>query len=124
MHPSKLSDSWRDKASAVRRYAPEVANALEDCAAELEESWRSWCEEELTVAQAAAESGYSAEHLRRQVRDGKLPAERGNGKKSHIKVRRGDLPRKPGRKNGGANGVDNTYDPEEDARSIAERLGR
>ena len=95
MHPSKLSENWRKRADALRRYAPEVANALEDCAAELEESWRSWWEEELTVAQAASESGYSEDHLRELVREGKLAADSGNGKKSRIRVRRGDLPRKP-----------------------------
>jgi hypothetical protein len=47
-----------------------------------------------TVEEAAAESGYSEEHLRRLAREGGLPVERNGGSKSKIKVRRGDLPTK------------------------------
>ncbi len=122
-----LKDEWRDRASLFEQHhCLGVAAAYHGAADELEASAREWDNELLTIAQAAQESGYGEEHLRRQVRDGKLTAERANGNKSRIKVRRGDLPRKPGRRNqnGGSSGLDNQYDPEEDARSIAERLGR
>ncbi len=122
-----LAGRWRSEAELLRRRGQEALAAMaESYADELEAAWEAWRNEELTVAQAAEESGYSKETLRRRVRTGDLPAERGNGKKSHITVRRGDLPQKPQRRqtNGGTSEAAVTYNPEEDARDIAQRLGR
>ncbi len=47
---------------------------------------------ELSLSEAAAESGYSSDHLRRLHRLGKLPAYR---KGRNLFFRSGDLPRKP-----------------------------
>jgi excisionase family DNA binding protein len=79
----------------------------------------------LTIEDAAAETGYTTEHLRRLVRDGKLSAERTNGSGSRILVRRGDLPAKPTRHatEGAAPSEAEAYDPEEDAQDIAQRVG-
>ena len=47
--------------------------ALETCAAELEAALRQEDDTLLTLTEAARESGYSADHLGRLVRDGKIP---------------------------------------------------
>lgn len=46
----------------------------------------------LTPRQAAKESGYTADHLRDLLRQGKLP---NVGEENAPRIRRGDLPRKP-----------------------------
>ena len=131
---SDLAGAFRDRAEAWRAEAllfeqhqcVEVAATLRRAAEELEEDIQGWEEELLTVEEAAMESGYSAEHLRRLVREGKLKAQRDSGSKSRIRVWRRDLPvkRTPPPKN--RRGADSLaiYDPEEDARDIAQRMRR
>ena len=120
--PDRLAEQWRSEAETLRRRgAAAEAVALESCAEELEAVLKNWQDQLLTPEQAARETGYSAEHLRRQVRGGQLAAERGEGTKSHIKIRRRNLPAKP-RGDRGAS-PDIPYDPLEDARDIAKRLG-
>ena len=120
--PGTLADLWRIEAETLRkRGATGEAVTLESCADDLERVLKNWQDQLLTLEQAARETGYSAEHLRRQVRGGQLSAERGEGAKSHIKIRRGDLPAKPRRDR--STSPDIPYDPIEDARSIAQRLG-
>ena len=108
-----------------RRLGAEAqAAVLEYCADELEACWDRFAAEELTVVEAAKESGYSEEHLRRLVRDGRLTARRGARPKSHLRIRRSDLPRKPAKRPEKRDAVPSTdgYDPEEDARDIAQLL--
>jgi len=50
--------------------------------------------EALSLRQAAAESGYSADHLAREVRAGRIL---NAGRRGAPRIRRGDLPRKLGR---------------------------
>lgn len=71
------------------------ADLLEKVVIEYRQAIRRYDEEQLTVAQAAEETGYSAEHLRQLVRTGKLPDPRPPGSQAQIRIRRGDLPRKP-----------------------------
>ncbi len=124
MLPADLARHWRTEAEMLRRRgAPQQAEALKSCADELEAALREHEQATLTLKEAAAESGYSEEHLRRLVGSGSLPAQRNGGKRSHIRVRRSDLPRKPlrgaqGRKNGAER-----YNVDKDARDIANRLG-
>ena len=114
---------WRDEAETLRRRgAAAHATLLESCAEELESALQQHHDELLSIKEAAVESGYSEETLRRKVRNGELPAERSNGKKSHVKLRRGDLPTKPIRRKG-AYAAPTPYNPDEDARDIAQRLG-
>ena len=69
-----LPVTWRTQAKALRRYGGETpAVALESCAAELEATLRERDETTLSLTEAARESGYSADHLGRLVRDGKIP---------------------------------------------------
>ncbi len=114
---------WRDEADTLRRRgAAAQAVVLESCAEELESALQQQHDELLSIKEAATESGYSEETLRRKARNGELPAERSSGKKSHLKLRRGDLPMKPIRRNA-ASSSHIPYNPEEDARDIAQRLG-
>ena len=66
-----LPATWRRQAKALRRYGGDTpAIALESCAAELETTLRERDETTLSLTEAARESGYSADHLGRLVRDG------------------------------------------------------
>lgn len=74
-------------------------------------------DEALSLRAAAAESGYSIDHLSRLIREGKLS----NVGRTHApRIRRGDLPRKTARLV--ASEAD-TYDPGTDARSLLARRG-
>ena len=116
-----LKDEWRELASLFEQHhCLGVAAAYQRAADALEASAREWDKELLTIPQAAQESGYSEEHLRRQVRDGKLPAERANGKRSRLRLRRADLPTKRRRDGRGKpHGLDSV---DEDARRIARAM--
>jgi hypothetical protein len=90
-----LADSWRARATELRTWAAaeQAATALERAAEELEAELHADDEAELNLEQAAAECGYSARHLARLIGDGTL----GNaGRKNAPRIRRADLPRKPG----------------------------
>ena len=90
-----LAHRWRADADVRRRRgAPTQADVLESCTAELVEELRSWGNKELTITEAASESGYSEDHLRDLVRSGRLPDNRAPGSEGRILVRRSDLPRK------------------------------
>lgn len=119
----ELAARWREEAQHLRNLeAHGQAAALEQAASELEAAIAQWELEPLTISQAAAESGYSEEHLRRLARTGELSVERNCGHKSRIRIRRGDLPTKPcGDGRNEPKRVD--YDPEEDARDIAKIMG-
>ncbi len=119
---STLAARWREEAERLRRLeANGQAAALELAARELEAIAKAWASKRLTISEAAAESGYSEEHLRRLTRNGQLPADRNGGPKSQLYVRRGDLPTKR-RRDGREEPESVTYDPVEDARGIAQRL--
>lgn len=97
---TELAASWREEAEHLReRYGlEEMASLCRVHAAELDEAIRDVMEEELTLAEAAEESGYSDRRLRQLVAKGSLP---NAGEKGRPRLRRGDLPRKP-RKDPGA----------------------
>ena len=87
-----LPATWRRQAKALRRYGGETpAVALESCAAELETTLRERDETTLSLTDAARESGYSADHLGRLVRDGKIP---NVGRPGAPRIARRHLPRK------------------------------
>ena len=87
-----LPANWRKRAKALRRYASESpAVALERCAAELEDTLRELDETTYSLVEAARESGYSADHLGRLVRDGRIP---NAGRPGAPRIARRDLPRK------------------------------
>lgn len=88
----RLVERWRQEADLLRRRGAEVQGGLLDCAAdEVEAALHGHESEALTLSQSADESGYSADHLGRMVRDGKIP---NAGEKNAPRILRRDLPRK------------------------------
>ena len=91
---SELVSRWTDEASALERWGDaRGATILRTCATELDVAAREHEEAPLTIQQAVEESGYSADHLRALVTSGEIP---NAGRKGSPRIRRRDLPRKPG----------------------------
>lgn len=110
-----LVKRWEEEAALLRRRgAPRQADALESAAEELEDQLRSWTLEPLTIAKAAAESGYSERRLRELLSEGTLP---NAGKAGGPRIHRKDLPAKPG-----SDGP--TLDVADGAASVAEKALR
>src|SRR5687768_16361661 len=97
--------------------ADAAAKAWEKAADELEHSLRNRGEGALTLSEAAKVSGYSTDHLGRLVRKKRV---QNVGRKSAPRIRRADLPQKPGRV---ASTTPSKYDPVADARSLLSRRG-
>jgi len=77
----------RVKAADLRAYgATDPAQTCERNARDLEDSFRAWWLADLTVADAAKESGYSEERLREMARDGALPHKKGQGQRGDVTV--------------------------------------
>ncbi len=94
---SRLRMRWHSEAEILRRRGAEKqAAVLKQCACELEQERRLVALEELTLEQAVEESGYSYSALQKMVREGTIP---NAGKKCVPRVRRCDLPKKPGGSN-------------------------
>jgi len=89
------------------------ARSLEWAAGRIEQVLRDESDELLTLVQAAAISGYHPDSLARMVRDGQIPDLRPPNSKAMIRIRRGDLPIKPGL----------AHTPRADVRELASRLG-
>lgn len=90
-------DQLRSEADLLRRRGLErEARLTESIVEEVQAALREWHHQELTVAEAAVESGYSEKSLRRMVRDGKIPDSRPSGSEGRIQIQRRHLPRKPG----------------------------
>lgn len=91
---ASLPSQWRALAGTLRAHAAEgAALAYEAAADELDAASQREDAELLNLTQAAAESGYSADHLGREITRGRIP---NAGRRNAPKVRRADLPRKPG----------------------------
>ena len=105
-----------DKAKEFREAfgAEPQARSLEWAALQVERALRDESEQLLTLAQAAELSGYHPDSLARMVRDGQIPDRRPPNSKGMIRIRRGDLPIKPGR----------SHTPDADVRELASRLAR
>ena len=88
------------------------AHALEWAARMVEQALRSESDELLTLPEASEISGYHPDSLARMVRDGQIPDLRPPKSKGMIRIRRGDLPIKPGR----------PHTPSADVRELASRL--
>jgi hypothetical protein len=90
--PKELLGLWRAHASEIESYAPHAAAAFHRAADQLEQILRHNGLEVLSLEQAAAESGYSVDHLSRLIRQGRIE---NAGRKNAPGVARSDLPRKP-----------------------------
>ena len=113
MSTSGLPTAWRARADDLRPYAAPAAIAWERAADELEAALAAEADELLTLAEAAAESGYSDRRLRELIADGTIPQA---GRKGAPRIRRGDLPRRAGRTEAAGG-----YDAAADARALAAR---
>ena len=89
-----LSVRWRDDAERFRALGQDgPARMSEVHAEELDAALRQWMSESLTVAEAAAESGFSYDRLQHRLAAGSLP---NIGTKGAPRIRRCDLPMKGG----------------------------
>ena len=87
-----LPANWRKQAKALRRYGGETpATAIERCADDLEATLVERDETTFSLVEASRQSGYSADHLGRLVRDGKIP---NAGRPGAPRIARAHLPRK------------------------------
>jgi hypothetical protein len=94
MFPADLPAEWRSQAEGLRQFgADDQARTLAWCADRLEEHASAWETEPLTLEEAAQESGYSRDHLGRVLAEGIIP---NAGEPYAPRIRRFDLPRKPG----------------------------
>ena len=90
--PASLPSRWRALAEQLCAYGAEAqAAVLSKCAEELEQAWREWELEALTIEEAAKEGGYSYSHLQHLVADGKIENVGGEGS---PRIRRSDVPKK------------------------------
>ena len=107
--PGDLADQWEADAEKLREYGQESAAKIAELHAyRLREALRAVCDEPLTLAEAAAESGYSKRRLRELVSEGSVP---NAGRKGAPRIRRGDLPQK-------AKTASNGFDAGTEARAI------
>ena len=97
-HFQKLTERWRSHGEMFQRFGEDgIATAFTTCADELEAAVAVWGDELFTLEEAERETGYTADALGRLIREGKIP---NGGKTGSPRIRRRDLPRKPGRQNG------------------------
>jgi hypothetical protein len=86
----------RRRSAELRDYgASDAGQACDRIAQDLEEEFRAWWLAQLSVSEAAEESGYSEERLREMAREGSLPHQKGDGSRGHITIARCDLPQRP-----------------------------
>ena len=110
---------WRALREELRRLGALVdgSKLCDEVLADLDAALTAAADEILSLKQAAAESGYSADYLARLIRAGKLP----NAGRPHAPaIRRRDLPRKAARPLAAAS--PRSYDPDADARSLASQF--
>jgi len=88
------------------------ARSLEWAAMQVERALRDESDQLLRLPDAAELSGYHPDSLARMVREGQIPDLRPPKSKGMIRIRRGDLPIKPGR----------PHTPDADIRELASRL--
>src|SRR3989441_2889115 len=102
---------WRTRQSEWARIGALVdgARVCEEVLQDFEAVTRAEDDAELSLSEAATESGYSSDHLRRLHRKGQLPAYR---RGRSLFFRSGDLPRKP------TAGRRSSYDPVADAHRV------
>jgi len=114
-----LSASWRRLAATLHPYAPAAALAYEQAADELDVALDAQRTALLTLGEAARESGFSADHLGRLVRQGLIP---NAGRPRAPRIRRADLPRRAALPNAGDSAM--LQSPGNLARAVASERNR
>lgn len=86
---------WRERQEEWLRFHVQVDGAAlaGEVISDLESVAATNDNDSLSLTQAALESGYSAGHLGREVKAGRIP---NAGRENAPRIRRRDLPRKPG----------------------------
>lgn len=94
-----LIERWKERAQLLRECGgnENAAQLWERAAAEVETAMVLYADEGLSLTEGGRESGYSADHLGREVRSGHIE---NVGRANAPRVRRGDLPYKAGRLRG------------------------
>lgn len=87
-----LRGRWDSRARELEPYAPAAAEAFRTAATELSDAI-SATGESVTLREAHEIGGYSIDHLQRIVKSGSIP---NVGTKGRIRIRRSDVPVKPG----------------------------
>jgi hypothetical protein len=93
MASNDLVSRWLARADELEPYAPAAAEAFRRAAAELEAERRA-NDDPVTLREASLAGGYSVDHLQRLVAAGTLE---NIGRKNRPRIRRADIPVKPGR---------------------------
>lgn len=98
-NPAGLLSQWRERAAYLEQFGdPTSARLWRLAANELQRALAVVADETLSLTEAAAESGFTADHLGALVRQGKVP---NAGVPNRPRIRRADLPHKkphgPGR---------------------------
>ena len=88
----ELPGAWRSRAVELELYSAPAAEAFRTAAGELDAALRETANAELTLEEAAVDSGYSKRRLREMIASGTLP---NVGRRGAPRLRRGSLPRKP-----------------------------
>ncbi len=117
MKPAEFIAKWEARANELERMGALVdgATLCRDLLKDLEALRGANEDDLLSLADAAATSGYTRDHLSRLIRDGKIP---NAGRRGAPRIRRGDLPRRPRAVAPSQNGA---YDPVTDARKLVSR---
>lgn len=113
---AELPSAWLEEAVRMERYgASAQARVLKECANDLERAMKAVADRLLSLSEAADASGYSADHLGRLVRQGRIP---NVGRRNKPLVREGDLPRRAAKLDAQSK---RNYDPKTDARNLRSR---
>ncbi|MDT8342683.1 MAG: hypothetical protein RQ751_14325, partial [Longimicrobiales bacterium] len=91
--PADLPAEWRDRAVLFEEHGQGGAVLLRYVADELEQAIREHELELLTLDEAERESGYTRSALEKQIARREIP---NAGRKGSPRIRRCDLPKKPG----------------------------
>lgn len=95
-----LADRWEREAETLRARGLEREAAMEESfAEELRDALTSWEAGTVTLREAAELGGYSYSHLQHLVAEGEIE---NVGEKGSPRIRRSDVPVKPGQENGRA----------------------
>ena len=117
MTPTEFVAKWTTEADAMQRRGVMVngAGLLAEVLADFKTVQASQAQAVLSLPEAASRSGYTAEHLGRMVREGRIS---NAGRKGAPRILAADLPRKPPAL---VPSGSQTYDPSADARTLLNR---
>jgi hypothetical protein len=118
-----LRTKWRARRDEFARFRASVdgATLCDELLAELESAIQARDDDTLTLTEASTVCGYTADHLARLIRQGRIP---NGGRRGAPRIRIRDIPVRPGRVAQPEDDVPSStgrYDPRTDARSLSNR---